>query len=236
MGIIANRLTELEPELSEINTYVNELGVDFYSYDTKLIGGIEERFAILKPYRYKSKEIFRIDIDNRLVLGRGIRMKTHWSRGVGSVLGMQFLQIMVDYSGPIILNVRKPIKETFIRAINIISDVKTLNKDILVPLAIKEIGDKRIELGSTNTWHRTTEKVFLKSGFGDTSSSITFPRNKTELTAADIAIAEDIIGDIVELYRDGYAKVQAIKKHNEVKLKELDDVFTPYRVAKKLSK
>ena len=44
------------------------------------------------------------------------------------------------------------------------------------------------------------------------------------------------IGDIVELYREAYAKVQTVKEHNAAKLKELDDIFTPYMVAEKLSK
>lgn len=226
MGIIADRLTELEPELTEINRYVNELKEDLVSYDKQLIEGIEERFALLKPYRYKSKEIFELSCEDKLVLGRGIRIKTHWATDVGSELGMRFLEIMIDYSGPIILNVRKPIKETFVSAINTISDIKTLRNDISAPLAVKEIGDKRIELGPTDAWF----------GFGSTSSYVTFPLSMEELTAADLTIVEDFIGDIVELYREVYGKVQAIKEHNAVKLKELDDVFTPYMVAEKLSK
>ena len=236
MGIIADRLAELEPELTEINRYMNEVKTDISYYDAQLINGIEERFEMLKPFRYKSKEICNLAGGDKLVLGRGIRIKTYWAKNVGSELRMRFLEIMKEYSGPIILNVRKPIKGTFINAINIISDIKTLSKDLSVPIAVKELGDKRIELGPTDAWRTFIQKVILKFGFGDTSSSITFPPRMEELTAADIAIAEDIIGDIVELYREAHTKVQTVKKHNAVKLKELDDVFTPYMVAEKLSK
>jgi len=221
--------------------------VDTRTLQREMENFVYESFSTFKPLRRKFKEICTVTEKTRyytstynLCIGEWIRRKSRYHQ-YGSIVdhSESFLKIIREHGDELKPHVRKSIKEDFAKAVDLTKQL-IMYRDFEVSVCIRprEVytylylycrgGKSGIEIKPVKI-----ERLTIKTQ----SPTRIFYGKDTSIQLEDesnVSIVEDLIDDLVDLFRKADAEVCKVREHNERVMKQIEDVVAPYKIVNHL--
>jgi len=221
--------------------------VDTQTLQKEMENFVYESFLTFRPLCRKFKKIYTFDVETQygtskwdLCMGEWIRERASYQQ-YGSIVDDResFLEIIREYGDILKPHVRKSIKEDFAKAVDLTKQL-IMYRDFEVSVCIRprEVYTYRylhyrerksgVEIKPVKI-ERLTIKTQLptKVLYGKDSSI------KLE-DESNVSMVEDLIDDLVDLFKKADAEVCEVREHNERVMKQIEDVVAPYKIVNHL--
>lgn len=237
MGTIARIIRNLSPKLDEILNIAPKIFTR--SLQSDMENFVFKCFEQLKPFSHEFKKVCELGDSYELYVGEWIREKREWQK-YGTVVQYHFLDVIREHGDKIKPFVRTPIKDVFAELVDLTKQLVPY-KDFSVRIDIPEI-----ELRSYScdrVYKRVNEKsivvnVLLVETKDPWMLELFRDRNVQWCMDIDdirsLIVLEDIIDYVVELYRKADVELSVVKKHNESIMSVMEELVTPWKIAKEL--
>jgi hypothetical protein len=236
MGLIVEGIRRVKPQVDFIVRSIPK--VDVRSLQEKMEKTVYDCFRALMPLSYEHRVICKLSDGDELCLGEWIRIKYSEYQKYGSIVDdeSRFFTLIREYGYHIKPWVRKPIKRDFTNLVDLAVKLKPY-VDITVETDIPETVVYRYRI------HEYDNEGVVLMPFKAKKISISF-RCPTYVTfmndedgkdmrvtdEEDIAMIEDIVDYVVELYRRADAQIAVVREHNEKVLEEMRRIAEPWKL------
>jgi hypothetical protein len=202
-------------------------------------------FELLKPLSYKFIKVTEVKVYYRfdLMIGTWLALKSRWQKRGSSVNQSYFFEYIRDYGELMIPSVRRPIKDEFSELVRLTKELKPYRG-----LEVKRGVEERTVYKYYCSYSLDKEEVLEISPLRvvglilETSAprdvkliSTSVTNESVRLTdETDIATIEDLIFDMLELYKIALKEVNKIKSHNKRIMDQMKEVLEPWMISKSL--
>jgi len=239
VGIIAQRIDELDGKLKFIYSTAREIDTSILQRDLERT--VYEAFESLRPLRHRYIVLEAVYEGHNITVGKWLRLKDFYQRfgSLGSPINwperfLKIIRVTGEHIAPV---VRKPIRETFTKLVELTKRLKVydeieVSRKVDVKTRVRTLEGEwsvlhiREILVKTHRPDRLVYKSDDANGF--------YPSLLID-SWSDITMIEDLIEDMVKLYADAKAKVMEAKAYNDRLLHEIRSLASPYVVAKILT-
>jgi len=243
MGRIAAVLVELMPKLSELRSLAEQVGT------TKLQHELEKDvmwcFEALKPLSHRFAVVKRIPpacsycSPTEVCVRTWVRLKKPWHKH-GSIVDWpgEFFEVIREHGQDMVPHVRQPIKETFEEMVALarelmpyksITVTRTVNKYVDAP-HLDPPEPRRIFVKTIKLETPLPKRVML---IGSCNGG-RFENTIHLLSWGYVCEHEDLIDDLLALYRSALARVSEVREHNERIMERMRELAAPWAVEKAL--
>lgn len=262
MGVIARQIQRMKPQLDYILETSKK--IDTSTNQGALEAAVDRTFDVLKPFRHEFKDLrVEFDgrsYRDRLCLGTNINLKGRHDKYGRSINKAELIGVIKQHGRLIQTEVRTPIKDDFLRLVELTEQLipydnieverntqqaevrlspsgnwvcKTKPTTIIQKVSMSPY-EKEVEFEPffvPTIWLRTADpdKIILsKTKDGRTAESIDVD------AVYYLHMMEDILPEIVELYKEAEVVVGQVQRHNEPIITQMENVVMPWRIAKEL--
>jgi len=259
MGVIIKQFHRMRPEIEQIleaHRRVNTRDLQVY-----LERCVDKSFNALKPFSHEFRKVCDVREEYyryELCVGTSIN-KRSWGRTRGrEVSGDDLIKIVKNYGRAIQQHVRKPIREDFLRLVELTEKIKPYEQ-IRVERSLQK---SDIRLNQRGSWVCRTrpnkftyvyithggELKFEEHSFSkmwlttDNPDRVRFNgkgEGEEEFTVYllhidELPVIEDILPDVIELYKEAEREVGKTRILNESIMAEMNKVAAPWLIARGL--
>jgi hypothetical protein len=238
MGVIADRVIELGQKLKYIQNIAREINTS--NLQTDLENKIVEVFDTIKPFSHRYVTINDVTISvygwrYQVTVGPWLSMKYIGYRATPIYDKKEFVEVIREHGDKISEYVRRPIKDTFKQLVDLTKQVKPYQT-----LKFTKRVDKDVKVGYlceletihiNKIWIETSIPTYVYYDDGE----------RHHLTHCfhidswnDIVPLEDLLDDLVDLYKTGKEELYPIKEHNDKIIAKMREAVLPFAVAKAL--
>lgn len=248
MGVIAQRVDELDGKLKYIYSTACEIDTVYLQRDLEKT--VYKALESLKPLRHRYIVLPETKFQDRIysytcqiAVGEWLRIKYSWQRFGSPIHNREeAFKILREHGDVIALNVRKTIREVVTQLVELTKkltpyDHVEVSRQVNVTTRIRALRGEwsvfrveKIAVGTSNPfWVRYLYEE--GSGYPPRADSSSFLIDRWD----DVALIEDLIDDLVELYTEAKKKVMEVKAWNDKLLAEMKSLVAPYLIAKELN-
>jgi hypothetical protein len=261
MGVIARQIQRMKPQLEYILETYKKVDTSTNQRDLEVV--VDRTFDVLKPFSHEFRDL-RVEFDgryyrDRLCLGTNINLKGSGDKYGRSISKAELIGVIKQHGRLIQTEVRGPIKDDFLRLVELTEQLipyetievernlqqaevrlspsgnwlcKTKPTTIIQKVSMGPY-EKKVEfepLLVPTIWLKTPnpDKIILSKKDGVTEESIDVD------AVYYLHMMEDILPDIVELYKEAERVVGQVQRHNEPILTQMEQTVMPWRIAKEL--
>lgn len=245
MGRLVEAFIRLKPKLDELSSLIDEVNTWWLTREmTEFVYG---SFQVLKPLSYRTKDTGVVctlrdrDVKIRVYVGRWISVKPEYASTREAVHDKEdFYHIIRSHGLEIAEYVRGRIRDDFEELAKLTSElIEYRGRKFSIPVnrsvrnveprldtMMPEVKEIHVREASIETdW---SGRVVLTTDDDGRKKTI-LPKDMQYLY-----IVEDLIDDLLDLYRKANDYVGKIKEHNRRIMKKMGNIVAPYRIASEL--
>lgn len=246
MGIVVAGVRLIKPKYDFVLKTAEK--VDTRTLQRKMENFVFDAFRAFKPLRHKFKQVLEVKEEAPygtysywLCMGEWIREKSRYYK-YGSLIESPktFLKTIKKYGDELKPHVRKPIKEDFAKAVDLVKHLieyddvivdvepraKTVETYNFLAHKPEPVEIKPIEIGKLLIKTENPRRVYYQGSLDGPYIEL--------YDGANVAIIEDLIDDLAQLFKKAEAEVGKVREHNEHVMEQIEDVVAPYKIMSSL--
>lgn len=236
MGIIIDRIKELEPIL----TYIQNISNKYYipKLNAEIRGTVYNAFELLKPLSYK-ETVIKEYVDYELGVSLDRWVKVRYSRNMPNIIVTdeeQFFECIRKYGHEMIKHVRKSIRDEFAALVELTSKIEQYKEKKYYLDVDKQVMSIRYDDRLTFIpLHVVRVEVDVMEPAYVLLRTDEDDEYKLSINALEsIPVLEYVLDEVLSIYENIKQDIEPIKRHNDRLLQEINRLILPRRLSKEI--